>query len=317
VPQIFFDRTFANGMYDSVICAEDSDFQAEEVQTQGVREPFARYAVEDAQNLLDTCKLWGVPQLPASVDAPVVSDIPTLVLNGRFDPITPPSNGAEAAKTLSRSYVYTFGFTGHGAATAGDCPESIVAQFVDDPLREPDSSCVAKQPAPDLISPASFRFAPALSALLTAEDPGQLATLLVPLACLLFLLTLFLVWPLGWLVRVLGRRPAQPVPAAAHVGRVAGALAPTLGLVFVVGLVVVVVQLAREGRDVLLLYGLPRATGWLLDIPWALAGLAAVMVVASAFAWVRGVWSVPGRVYYTLLAIAAVGLAATTLPLVR
>ena len=41
--------------------------------------------------------MWNVDQLAPYVDDPIVSDIPTLLLSGEFDPITPPRFAAQVA----------------------------------------------------------------------------------------------------------------------------------------------------------------------------------------------------------------------------
>jgi hypothetical protein len=72
----------------------------------------------------------------------VSSNIPTLILTGRFDPITPPEWGAETAQTLPRSYVVEFPNSGHWQVRYGRCPLGIMLTFVEDPLNAPDESCI-------------------------------------------------------------------------------------------------------------------------------------------------------------------------------
>lgn len=79
----------------------------------------------------------------------MTSDVPTLVLSGEFDPITPPEWGQQVANTLSRRFFYIFPGVGHGAATAHECPTEIVHTFVNDPSLEPDASCVGGMGGPD------------------------------------------------------------------------------------------------------------------------------------------------------------------------
>ncbi len=306
-PQILFDRTFASGMYESVICAEDADFQSSALDVQGIRPQFAEYATEDAENFLQGCQIWNVTPLDPSVDQPVTSTIPTLVLNGRFDPITPPANGIEAARTISPSYVYTFGYSGHGAATTGSCPESIMRQFLRDPSRAPDSACIADKPAPTFISPATVRLAPSLGRILSGIEQNQWAPLLLPMISLLFLLSLVIVWPIGWLVRIVRGRPAER-SGGLMLARWSALLVTVLGAICMIGLVVVVFQLAFAGEDLILLFGVPASVGWLLVLPWVVVVGTLLMVVGGWMIWSRRSGSLIGRIYYTLLVMAAIGL---------
>jgi pimeloyl-ACP methyl ester carboxylesterase len=77
------------------------------------------------------CDAWGIG--PEQMEAPTAlqSDIPTLLLAGEYDPITPASWAQLAAETLSRSEVYIFPGTGHAAITRGGCPRRMMAAFLD------------------------------------------------------------------------------------------------------------------------------------------------------------------------------------------
>jgi pimeloyl-ACP methyl ester carboxylesterase len=302
---VIFDRTLASGMYYSVICAEDADISAEGVDLSEVRPPFAEGAVRDVETLLELCAGWGVEPLPPSVDAPVTSEIPTLVLNGRFDPITPPAFGEEAARTLPNSYVFTFGNTGHGAAVSGACPASIVIAFLADPTQEPDSSCIAENPAPEFLTPANIVVTSAINAPLAWLEGRNLWQAALLVGALLLLLTPFLYWPIAWLARVAGGRPSVRRVGMGRT-RAFTALVGLLALVFVVGLIGVVFAQAFE-NEIVLLFGAPLWSRPLFALPPLLALLAAGLLVSALLGW-RGeaAWSGWQRGYYTLLALAAV-----------
>ncbi|HRF94097.1 MAG TPA: alpha/beta hydrolase, partial [Aggregatilineales bacterium] len=70
-------------------------------------------------------------------------DIPTLVMVGNYDPVTPPVWGRIAAETLSNSTYAEFIGVGHASIDAGDCPLSIALRFIDDPTALLDLSCIA------------------------------------------------------------------------------------------------------------------------------------------------------------------------------
>ena len=89
----------------------------------------------------------------ASETHPVTSAIPTLILSGEYDPITPPAASLRAAQTLRDSYRFVFPGTGHGVYQTGPCPDRIVGAFEDDPTHRPDATCIAAMTGPRFLVP--------------------------------------------------------------------------------------------------------------------------------------------------------------------
>jgi pimeloyl-ACP methyl ester carboxylesterase len=106
------------------------------------RSPFRRAVNRD-------CEEWLPRFSEASTRTPVRSDIPTLIVTGHFDDRTPTEHARRIASTLSRAYLVEFPDEGHDARPTG-CHAAIVMQFLEDPTRKPDTSCVAT------IQPISF-----------------------------------------------------------------------------------------------------------------------------------------------------------------
>ncbi|MBZ0288487.1 MAG: alpha/beta hydrolase, partial [Anaerolineae bacterium] len=94
------------------------------------------------------CDFWGVPALNPVENEAVVSDIPALVLSGEYDPITPPSFGKLAARTLNHSYEIEIPATGHGAliGNLGLCAVLAAEDFLNDPTQAPENTCPAAMP---------------------------------------------------------------------------------------------------------------------------------------------------------------------------
>lgn len=143
------DDAQADGMFLSVNCSEELPFITPEVlaaATAGVREEIKRVVLAAlTQFWLDVCSFWVVPPPPPIENEPVSSDIPTLLLAGEFDPITPPAYAAWAAETLSRSHVLQFRGFAHGIFSPG-CVDDVKLAFLDDPTAAPDSTCVDALP---------------------------------------------------------------------------------------------------------------------------------------------------------------------------
>lgn len=308
LPLFVFDRTLNTGMYYSVICAEDADYDPAAIKTDDLRPIFAKDARDDAEQVLQVCQRWGVSDLGPAVDAPVASEIPTLVFSGRFDPITPPAYAATAASTLPNSYSFTFPNTGHGALNSADCARAIALQFWGEPSRAPDGSCVDALGPPVFRTPQNTVLSPAGASLIEWLNGRELLWPLVLLSALVLLLSLFLVWPLAWLIGLLMSRPRAPKPGLAKLATWLMVLLAALALAYVVGLLVAVFAGGLEGV-VNLYVGFPLEARPVLALAPLVALLALAVAALAGLAWARSYWSALGRAYYTLLALA--GLAFT------
>lgn len=87
-----------------------------------------------------SCDVVDVPDAPASEAEPVASEIPTLVLNGTLDAVTPPGWARRAADALGDAQLVLVPGLGHDAVT-DPCSVSIVAAFLADPTARVDTSC--------------------------------------------------------------------------------------------------------------------------------------------------------------------------------
>ncbi len=98
---------------------------------------------------LDDCRIWDIPKTPKALRTATGSDIPTLVLSGTFDTVTPPSTGQKGALPLTNSIVLAFPGVGHAVIQSNSCAQEVFASFLSDP-GAPDTSCVA------VLTPAPF-----------------------------------------------------------------------------------------------------------------------------------------------------------------
>lgn len=144
--QNFWRDVYAEGVYFSTECQEDVAFQKRvqiERATADLPEIFQTAALDQADSMFDICTIWRVQRSKAIENNAVTSDIPTLVLAGRYDPVTNVKWGELASSTLSNSFFYTYPNAAHGVFLSGDCPVTMVQDFLDNPTSEPDSSCIS------------------------------------------------------------------------------------------------------------------------------------------------------------------------------
>ena len=79
----------------------------------------------------------------------MVSDAPTLLLAGDFDPTTPPEFARVAAKTLARSHLFVIPSIGHSAIDSHQCASELVAAFLANPEIRPAIGCPDPDETPD------------------------------------------------------------------------------------------------------------------------------------------------------------------------
>jgi pimeloyl-ACP methyl ester carboxylesterase len=146
----------SEGMFNSVECYEEVPFnryETAEALASDLNRSLATALLYDVEVMFATCDMWGVPPAPALENAPVTSAIPTLVLSGAYDPITPPAWGQAAADALPRSTHVVFPGVGHGAVDTLPCPTQIALSFLIQPEQPVDTSCVATMPPPRFTLP--------------------------------------------------------------------------------------------------------------------------------------------------------------------
>jgi pimeloyl-ACP methyl ester carboxylesterase len=140
-------KILALGMLLCVTCAEDLDRITEEDIAEFAAWTDAGDSRVRAQKAV--CEFWPRSDIGPEYGEPVSVDIPTLLLSGNLDPVTPPKWGEETASHLSRSrHLVVPGSHGVG----GDCLMSIQRAFLDSGSVEGlDVSCT------EALKPGRFR----------------------------------------------------------------------------------------------------------------------------------------------------------------
>jgi len=91
----------------------------------------------------------GVPKTRKDLRTATRSDIPTLLVSGSFDAVTPPSTGVTATRTLPNSTRLSFAGVGHAVNQFNRCAQEVFASFLSDP-GAPDTACVAELTPPPI-----------------------------------------------------------------------------------------------------------------------------------------------------------------------
>lgn len=136
----------SEGMFLSVVCAEDMP-----------RIGSAEIAAEAKGRFLGTtffdtrmkpCEFWPKGAVSEAFYQPVVSGKPVLILSGEADPVTPPSWGDHAARSLKNSKHLVVPGAGHITTTRG-CVPQLIGRFLDEAsVAKLDPECLKLQHRP-------------------------------------------------------------------------------------------------------------------------------------------------------------------------
>ncbi|TQF16160.1 alpha/beta hydrolase [Myxococcus llanfairpwllgwyngyllgogerychwyrndrobwllllantysiliogogogochensis] len=121
------DRTMSRGLQFAVICAEDAPFFTQEDVEREAKGTW--FGALMGLEMMAACEGWPRATLPSGYRDAVVSDVPTLLLSGELDPVTPPAWGEEAKRTLKNGLHVVVPGVGHNALVA-DCARSLMVEFV-------------------------------------------------------------------------------------------------------------------------------------------------------------------------------------------
>jgi pimeloyl-ACP methyl ester carboxylesterase len=127
----------AMGMQMSVVCSEDA---ASMVARKEDADTLLGNGMTEAMAAI--CKVWPKGGMPADFHKPLATAVPALVLEGEFDPVTPPRYGKDVVKSLENGRLLVLRGQGHNVIGAG-CMPKLFAQFVQDAnAKSLDAKCL-------------------------------------------------------------------------------------------------------------------------------------------------------------------------------
>lgn len=141
---------FSYGMYFSFECGEEypsTDFNRQKIEIDRYK-PYS-LAVADYYDLNIVCPFWHSTNSQAALNSPVYSSIPTLILSGSYDPITPLNAAKLTASRLENSYFFEFPDVGHGVVPSNSCADTLADVFLDQPSLYPVHPCLGALERPD------------------------------------------------------------------------------------------------------------------------------------------------------------------------
>lgn len=131
------------GMRLSVWCAEETPFASRET----IEAETHKYPVIDGYSPVvfqpGICDIWGVQAMDSLENKAIHSDIPTLLISGEYDGITPPRWAKEMHSQLSNSFHMVFKGWMHTPTTnwGNPCAMEAAHAFFNDPSQFPEVEC--------------------------------------------------------------------------------------------------------------------------------------------------------------------------------
>ena len=300
----------SDGMRDAIFCLDgDAGAQARAGKVDIREYPVLGAAigsVESYDRSVSLCNELGLPKRPAAEYRAVSTYIPSLIIEGDMDPITPPPNAKAILPGFENGTYVEFPFAGHGPSRSVECAGPMLNRFYDDPEKEPDLSCLDEMEEPDIWAPLYVtRFAPRMMAVMGEDKKKLAAPAAWAVSSFLVLLVSFLYLSFAALVRRLDGRKAvdsagtrvlawlTALVSMAAIGVFGGAFAATAE--------------ASEMTPLLGLISWARYGAWLGLAAGVLGWITLAAAVRAHRAWPLPVGSLAG---FVLTGIAAISLSA-------
>lgn len=160
------------GMQVSVLCHDEVPFSSRAAQEASLGAfplvaPVFRQSAIGTQ-MFEICEGWGAGRASEAEASAVTSTIPTLLLAGELDPITPPAWASRAGSTLPNGRTYVFPGQGHGIGH-DPCGRSLLLAFLTDPAGPLPTGCITPRTIAWILPTATSSAAPAEPAALAAR----------------------------------------------------------------------------------------------------------------------------------------------------
>jgi len=142
------DITLSEGVNVSVDCIEEFPFSDPDAAVAADYDftppPLQDYIRRAIRGSMERCSIWNVTRADVRETWSVVSDVPTLLLSGVFDPITPIGWAISAQQGLVNSRHIVVPVGGHGASSVDPCVMALVTAHITAPHLRPPVDCLTE-----------------------------------------------------------------------------------------------------------------------------------------------------------------------------
>lgn len=302
----------AQGMSDAVRCNDGYAAQSLEDQTAGSDGPFANvfFTGEGARATLEVCERFGLTRRTGPAYEIPPASMPTLIVNGEWDPVTPPWLAEYIHDRMPGSRLVITPHAGHGPTRSmPECAGDVMTRFFDNPdVTALDASCLeAGVPAPDYPRFVSTSAPSRIVTLMTGAPASFVGPGLWVGLPVLILAGGFILILLGFLARLIDSQPATEMAADTSGARVT-AFGTTIAGLAGLSLLAAGGYAAYEITPLALAAGLlaPAQTGVWVVLAAAVLGLLTLVLLGRALG--------SGQVRFgTLIGFALIGLSGPAL----
>ena len=277
----------SQGMGSAIRC-NDGYMDAEaKIAAEDLQEDFGfiqgAFTVNGSQLMADTCVEAGLAPRDRADYQLIQSDIPTLVVNGDWDPITPPPLAERIAPGFSNGRLIIVPYAGHGPTRSmAECATQVMSDFFDNPSQDInalDASCLEEGADKPEFVEYLYTDIHLKWAARAMDDPKNLAApvVLASTPVLVSLVGLLMItW--GALARRFSSNPL-PVPGIGPTGPRLIAFLTAFLLLLGLGLIGAGIAAAIEYSEISVLAGFapPAGVGALLVLLAGLSGMATIV----------------------------------------
>src|SRR5215470_3401377 len=118
----------AAGFFLSVSCTEDVPYLPKDIRSLAADTFGGDYRLRQQ---IAACTVWPKGQVSPQHRQPTKSTIPTLLLSGEFDPVTPPAGGEEVLRGLQNGLHVVVRNNSHPIGSADKCISEMIGTFID------------------------------------------------------------------------------------------------------------------------------------------------------------------------------------------
>ncbi len=141
------EQGMATGMHLSMMCSGEAASAVAADRPDGIdsaliRDHWYPVALLGGEPTEELCDIWDVELAYSPGDIALPTRVPTLIVTGAFDHVTPPQYGEDLDEALATSHLIQVADAGHGPLESlGSCGRRIVSDFLAEPIEPPDDRC--------------------------------------------------------------------------------------------------------------------------------------------------------------------------------
>ena len=248
------------------------------------------------------CGMWN-DRLPDSSEGKAVhSQVPTLILQGKYDPITPPADGKLALQSLPNGRYIEFPLRSH-AVSFSPKAQDIIQDFLADPLAPSQASKIDSRKQISFINDLyrTSGIFNMLSRLYTNDGNVYLVSIVIPLIVFVLFLLSFLVV----VVIRLMKNGKKVFSRGEKVIIATGLLISLLGISYYAGMLYSINE-SDKINPFVLLFGLPGFARYYVYISWLIAVLSVLSLYNTFTIFRKNLLTTYWRILYSFLAAGCV-----------